>query len=280
MKLLLIFTCLILLACNTKVSNGSNGGPPIIDGRMPSPSILIFSKTTSWRHNRGIAGADYFFVSLADSLGLNVFTTQNPAIFNDKDLRRFKLVVFNNVSGNVLSKLQQDTFQNWFENGGNLISVHSSGDSVSTLTNWPWFRNKIIGPRFIGHIEDPQFQEARVEVLNTDHPVMRDIPSEFFITDEWYSFDSTPQDHGLTPLAGIDESTYKPFNYVWGPVSDLRMGEGAINHPVIWSTCIKKGRALYTSIGHLHSVYSSEALQKILKNTYDWMIERKGQEGC
>lgn len=283
MKLAFIFILLFLSACQNSISDNYDTQPPAIEGKMPSPSILIFSKTRGWRHNRGIAGADYFFVNLADKHERHVLTTQNSAIFNKADMKRFKLIVFNNISGDILSKSQQNSIQQWFEAGGNLINIHSSGDTTSGIDKWGWYSKKIIGPRFIGHIEDPQYQEARVEVINTSHPIMQGVPKNFVIKDEWYSFDSTPQDHGLTPLAGIDESTYKPFNYIWGPISDLRMGEGAINHPVIWSTCIKKGRALYTAIGHLHSVYSSEAYRKVLENSYNWMMNRNGTSdkyGC
>lgn len=251
---------------------------PVIDGKMSSPSILIFSKTNDWRHNSGIAGADYFFTDLADEKGLNVFTTGNSAVFNDDDLARFKLVIFNNASGDIASAPQQKAFEKWYEGGGNVIALHAA----STISNWPWFYQNIGGPAFIGHIAAPQFQQARVENLNTDHPIMKNTPREWRHSEEWYSFDGRPQDYGMTPLLGLDETTYSPYNFSYGDVSDLRMGYRPIEHPVVWSHCMGQGRSLYSALGHRHDVYENETYARILRNSYDWMMNRSGadRKGC
>lgn len=251
---------------------------PKIDGKMSPPSILIFSKTNDWRHNSGIAGGDYFFTDLADEKGLNVFTTSNGAVFNDDDLKRFKLVIFNNASGDILSAPQQKAFETWYQAGGNFIGLHGA----NIIENWPWYNRNIRGPAFIGHIAKPQFQEARVETLNAAHPVMKNVASEWRHSEEWYSFDGTPQEYGMTPLLGLDETTYSPFNFQYGDVSDLRMGYAAIDHPVIWSHCVGGGRSLYSALGHRHDVYENETYAQILRNGYDWMMNRKAGDktGC
>ncbi len=255
-----------------------NSNRPVIDGKMSPPSILIFSKTNDWRHNSGIAGGDYFFTDLADEKGLNVFITTNGAVFNDDDMKRFKLVVFSNASGDILNEEQQKAFQKWFLAGGNFIGLHGA----NIIENWAWYNQNIRGPAFIGHIAKPQFQEARVETLNDKHPIMQGVPSEWLHSEEWYSFDGVPQDYGMTPLLGLDETTYSPYNFAYGDVSDLRMGYSAIEHPIIWSNCVQNGRALYSAIGHRHDVYDNQAYAKILRNGYDWMMNRqKGdKEGC
>jgi len=250
--------------------------PPEIQPFMQQPAILVFSKTKAWRHNEGIAGADHFFVGLAREKGYGIFTTANSAVFNAQDLGRFQVIIFNNMTGDALSPTQEGVFQNWLESGGAWIGIHGSGDS--SHMDWDWYQNELIGPTFTSHIMAPQFQEARVVNLAQGHPVMAGIPRDFMHTDEWYSFDSRPQDHGHTPLAGLDETSYSPKNIVYGDISDLRMGEGAINHPIIWSHCPGKGRAVYSAIGHLYQSFEDENYQRLLRNAFDWVSGKTDPE--
>ncbi|MEO0576568.1 MAG: ThuA domain-containing protein [Pseudomonadota bacterium] len=251
--------------------------PPDINKFMSQPAILVFSKTLGWRHNEGIAGADYFFVRLARERQYGIFTTVNAAVFNDASLARFDIVVFNNMSGDGLTTEQQDAFQRWLESGGGWIGIHGSGDG--SQSDWPWYQQQLIGPTFIGHPADPQFQRARVETIETAHPVMAGIPSQWWHTEEWYSFDSRAQDHGALVLAGIDETSYRPRNNVYGDVADLRMGTGAINHPIIWSRCPGEGRAVYSAIGHSDKSYEDAVYARLLNNAFDWVSGASDQDG-
>lgn len=274
-------SCIALSACTENAtSNASNTittqydqTAPEITEHMQDPAILVFSKTRGWRHNEGIAGADHFFSELSQDKGFGLFTTENGAVFNPKDLSRFKVIVFNNMTGDTLSESQRDAFKSWLNAGGAWIGLHGSGDS--SHTSWPWYDQKLIGPEFIGHPAAPQFQDARLVTLNTDHPIMAGIPKEWNITDEWYSFDSVPQDFGLTPLMGLDESSYSPKNTVYGDVSDLRMGPNPEDHPVLWASTIGSGRIVYSALGHSHETYDNKIYRDILTNAFDWVQETK-----
>ena len=280
----ILSTAVLLITCAASVQIQNpraetplhNENRPVIDGKMSPPSILLFSKTNDWRHNSGIAGGDYFFTDLADEQGRNVFITNNGAVFNDEDIQRFKLVIFNNASGDILNEAQQSAFQKWYESGGNVISLHGG----NTIENWPWFNQNIRGPAFIGHIAEPQFQVAKLETLNAQHPVMKGVPREWKHSEEWYSFDGVPQSYGMTPLVGLHETSYSPYNFAYGDVSDLRMGYYPIEHPVIWTHCHKKGRSFYSALGHRHDVYDNEIYAKILRNAYDWMMRERDGKGC
>ncbi len=244
---------------------------PEITEWMVQPAILVFSKTKGWRHNEGIAGADRFFVELSVDKNYGIFTTANGAVFNAKELARFKVIVFNNMTGDTLSPTQKDAFKTWLENGGAWIGLHSAGDS--SHKTWPWYDTNIIGPEFIGHPADPQFQDAKLVTLAPDHPIMNGIPSEWVQNDEWYSYDGVPQDFGLTPLVGLDETSYSPKNEVYGDVSDLRMGPTPIEHPVVWVGEIGKGRVAYSAIGHNHTSYDYPIYRQLLTNTFNWVIQ-------
>lgn len=248
-------------------------GPDIVE-----PAILVFSKTLEWRHNEGIAGADHYFVGLSRKLGMSIFTTVDSTIFNEADLKRFKLVIFNNATGDILSKREQRAFENWLTAGGGWIGIHGAGDA-SQAEDWPWYQETLIGPTFISHPMAPQFQEARLETLAEGHPVLAGIPDEWTHTDEWYTFDGTPQMYGLLPLVGLDESSYSPVNTVYGDVSDLRMGPEAIDHPIIWAGCVGRGRTVYSGLGHQDKTYDREVPKKLLDNAARWVLAQTDEAG-
>ena len=251
--------------------------PPDLSEWLQQPAILVFSKTRGWRHNEGIAGGDAFFTQLARQHQYGIYTTVDPRVFNPVDLAKFEVVVFNNMTGDTLNEAQEAAFQIWLEEGGGWIGLHGAGDA--SQSSWEWYQETLIGPRFIGHPADPQFQYARVEVLNNAHPVTAGLPTTWLHNDEWYSFDGRAQDHGMTILVGLDESTYRPRNDVYGDVSDLRMGEGAENHPIIWSRCPEKGRAVYSAIGHSDESYEDPHYRRLLENAFDWVSGKSDPDG-
>ena len=279
-RLFAVLLALSLAACSTPnaAPNGYEQTPPEITEWMSQPAVLVYSKTKGWRHNEGIAGADLFFVQLARERKFGIFTTANGAVFNPTNLARFDLVVFNNVTGDTLSPEQRQALENWLKQGGGWIGVHGAGDASQDA--WAWYQDVLIGPRFIGHPADPQFQDARIENLNSDHPVTKGVARDWVHNDEWYSFDSRAQDHGANVLFGLDESTYQPRNDAYGDVSDLRMGQGAINHPIVWVRCTGKGRAFYSAIGHSDQSYDDPNNRKLLSNAFDWVTKKTDKNGA
>ncbi|WP_371395750.1 ThuA domain-containing protein [Fretibacter rubidus] len=251
--------------------------PPTINQYMASPSILVFSKTREWRHEEGIAGGNLHFLKLGEALGYGVMTTQNGAIFNARDLAKFKIVVFNSATGDTLSPAQEAAFEAWMRAGGGVILIHGAGDS--SHQGWPFYHNELLGTTFVSHPMAPQFQAADVHNLATTHPVMHGVPAVFSFTEEWYTFDSLPTGP-VTVLAGLDESTYSPVNTVYGDVSDLRMGPEPSDHPIIWARCIDDGRMVYSALGHLDIAFDVSEHQTILKNAVNWVSGTTDPDGA
>ena len=276
-----LFFALVLACAQTQAPQPQtivSEGRPEISEYMASPSVLVFSRTAGWRHNEGIAGADLFFVELAEDFGYGVFTTANPAVFNAEDLERFDLVVFNNVTGAALSEVQQQAFEAWMSSGGAWIGLHGSGDS--SLQPWSWYQENLIGTAFIGHTMDPQFQSAQLVSLKTDHPVLEGIPETWAHTDEWYSFSKTPEQEGVVHLVGIDETSYAPLNTVvdrWP--EDLSMGSTPSDHPMIWAVCTPAYRGVYSALGHSHQTYRDPVYRRLLANAFKW-VTAKGEPTC
>jgi type 1 glutamine amidotransferase len=214
-------------------------------------------------------------------MGHGYFTTEHSGIFNDKDLARFDLVVFNNMTGDTLTPEEEAAFARWQAKGNGTLLIHGAGDA--SHQDWRFYHEELLGALFVSHPMAPQFQEARIEVLNQSHPVMTGLPKDFMATDEWYTFEGPPGDDFII-LAGLDESTYSPKNTVYGDRSDLRMGPTPSDHPILWVRChgVSQARSVFTALGHSDETYESAYPLLILKNALNWTTKKTDlqSEGC
>ena len=254
---------------------------PVLPKNLDGPSMLVFYKVGpgGYKHVDSIPAGNTMFREIAREKEMGFLATANGAVFSEEIMEQFELVVFNNAAGDMLSKEQEAVFQKWLENGGGWIGVHGAGDS--SHEDWDWYANELIGPKFIGHPMEPQFQTASVDILDTSHPVMRNIPARFEHEEEWYSFDSTAQSHGAKALAGVDEKTYDPTILERnGEKIDLYMGTPSSQHPVMWSRCMGEGRTFYSALGHQSKAFEVDIHQQIMKNAVDWVMKKTDQEGA
>ena len=70
------------------------------------PRVLVFSKTNGFRHIEAIPAANAMFAEFASQEGWSIFFTENAAVHNTGALSQFDLVIWNNVSGDVLTEKQ------------------------------------------------------------------------------------------------------------------------------------------------------------------------------
>ena len=299
MKHLLFFSAAILVACSASNADIESAAKDTIETKaveitheapatstryfeyVPTPSILIFSETRDWRHEEGIVGANLAIMKAAKEMGYGYFTTEHSAIFNAEEIKKFDVVVFNNMTGDALTPEQEAAFQAWQAQGKGTVLIHGAGDA--SHQDWDFYHNDMLGATFVSHPMDPQFQEARIEVLNQKHPVMAGIGAEFMAVDEWYTFEAPPGDDFII-LAGLDESSYSPVNKVYGDRSDLRMGPKPADHPIIWARCHgeNKARTVFTAQGHRYETYEAKEAAQILKNALNWTARKTDPEskGC
>ena len=237
------------------------------------PRVLLFEKINGFRDGPSVDGAHAAFVAMAQRKGWALVTTQNGAAFSPAVLRQFDAVIWNNISGDVLTLGQRRAFRTWMENGGGFIGVHgSAGDPVYF---WDWYVDGLLGARFQAHPMNPQFQTAKVKLEDSAHPVARGLPAQWDANDEWYSFKTNPRAAGARIVATLDESTYKPEGM--GGMS-LRMGD----HPIAWTRCIgparsgkgNQGRMFYSAIGHLPERYTDPVYVQMLEQAVAWAAEK------
>lgn len=217
-------------------------------GAEPTFDVLIFSRTTGFRHDSiedGIAAIE----ALGAANGFRVEATEDPSRFTDPDLAAFAVVVFLNTTGDVLDDPRQEAFMRFVRSGGGFVGVHSASD---TEHGWPWY-GELLGAFFAGH---PPVQEATIHVENRTHPSTADLPAQWVRTDEWYNFDRNPR-LNVQVLATLDESTYSG-------------GTMGADHPIAWYHEFEGGRSWYTAGGHTLASYAEEPFRGHLLGGILW----------
>jgi type 1 glutamine amidotransferase len=217
------------------------------DGAQPAvraPRILVFTKTTGFRHD-SIPAAVGAVRQLGAQSGLTVDATEDAQKFTSANLARYKAVVFLLTSGVVLDAGQRTALQRFVRRGGGFVGVHSAAD---TEYDWAWY-GQLLGTRFSSH---PQIQRATTVVADRRHPSTVGLPRTWIRTDEWYNFAANPRPT-VRVLATLDETTYVP-------------GRGAMgsDHPIAWSHAFQGGRAWYTGGGHSSESYAEPLFRKHL----------------
>lgn len=229
------------------------------------PRLLLFEKINGFKDGPSVAAAHALFLDLAREKGWAIVTTDRGGAINPATLRQFDAVIWNNISGDVLTLAQRRAFRSYVEGGGAFVGVHgSAGDPVHY---WDWYADTLIGARFAGHPMAPQFQDARVALETSVPAVTEGLPSEWSMNDEWYSFRSSPRLKGVKVIATLDERSYSPRG---GAKQDLSMGD----HPIAWTNCVGRGRMFYSAIGHRPETYSDPRYRLLLSNAISWAADR------
>src|SRR6266436_5455384 len=211
-----------------------------VSGQTPAFKALVFSATAGFRHD-SIPNGIALIQALAATNNFAVDATEDATLFTDANLAQYKVVIFLNTTGDVLTNAQQQgALQHFLEAGGGWVGVHAAAD---TLHNWPWY-GRLVGAYFVSH---PAIQQATVKVADRIDPSTSMLPKRWVRTDEWYNFATNPRG-AVHVLATLDENTYSG-------------GTLGYDHPIAWCHNYDGGRAWYTAGGHTPESYSEPLYQ-------------------
>ncbi|WP_208759342.1 ThuA domain-containing protein, partial [Microbispora triticiradicis] len=209
----------------------------------PDFKVLVFSKTTGFRHDsipEGIAAVQ----KLGQDNNFAVDTTEDSAAFTDANLAQYQAVIFMSTTGDPVSTQEQkDAFQRYIQKGGGYVGVHAAADSGYS---WNWY-GKLVGAYFKQH---PAIQQATVKVEDPAHPSTAGLPTTWSRTDEWYDYQTNPR-NTVHVLTSLDEKSYTG-------------GTMGADHPNTWCQDYDGGRSWYTGLGHLKENYSEANFLKLL----------------
>lgn len=243
---------------------------PEIESAGSRPHLLVFTKVNGFDHGDSTTAATEAIKSLAQANGWVVSTTNKAGVFNADTLPNFAAVIWNNVSGDVLTLTQRDAFKNYLENGGGFVGIHGSGGDAVYF--WPWYAESVLGAQFIGHPMQPQFQEAVMNIEADAGAIAAGLPENWKMSEEWYSFAESPRVSGARVIATLDESTYSLVGFGG---ADIRMGD---DHPIAWTRCVSAGRSFYTAVGHLSESYDDANYLRLLEQGIAWAMDSLDSE--
>jgi type 1 glutamine amidotransferase len=208
---------------------------------QPQPRVLVFTKTAGWRHD-SIPTAIAALQRLGAQEDLAVDHSEEPGDFNDKNLQRYRAVIFANTTGDVLDAAQQAAMENFVRAGGGYMGVHSAAD---TEYDWPWY-GQLMGAWFKGH--PPGLQTTKVMF---EHEGIASAAPAWVVTDEMYNYRSNPR-NAVRVTATVDERDYEG-------------GTMGADHPIAWCHRYDGGRAWYTGLGHDIKLYADPQFEAQLR---------------
>src|SRR5262245_16713692 len=80
---------------------------PSINFPADQKAVLLFSKSTGFRHEESIETGKKIFDDLAKKNNWFLYSTEDGGVFNSEQLAKFDVVIFNNSTGRLLNEDQQ-----------------------------------------------------------------------------------------------------------------------------------------------------------------------------
>jgi type 1 glutamine amidotransferase len=233
------------------------------DIKMPpgKPRLLLFEKINGFRDAPSVEAASRALRDMAQKNGWALVETDKGGAISPSVLKNIDAVIWNNVSGDVLTIKERNALRSYMEKGGGFVAFHGSGGDPVYF--WDWYVDSLIGARFKNHPMNPQFQDARIHVEDDKSALSRDLAPGWTMNDEWYSFQNDPREGGAHVIATLDESSYSPKG-MGG--QDLHMGD----HPIAWTRCVGAGRSFYSAIGHRPETYTDPHYAQLLQHAIEW----------
>jgi uncharacterized protein len=246
---------------------------PKIDFPANQKAVLLFTKSTGFRHSASIDASKPIIADLAKKNNWFLYETESGGVFNAEQLAKFSVVIFDNSTGRLLNDEQKIALEKYVENGGSLMGIHGAGDNSH---HWDWYMRNLTGSDFSHHAITEGFKTQNTEVMldnQADSLTTVGIPSKFSHADEWYVFFENPRKHGFQVVATINgESVITDGNMLFTKDKNFGMGK---DHPVAWYKSEGKGKTFYTSMGHDETVWQDPNFVKLIENGIKWSQIRK-----
>jgi type 1 glutamine amidotransferase len=195
-----------------------------VNGQARNFKILVVASQAK-DHWKSISVAKDFFEKLGSENHFSVDFTDDTSKINDANLARYQVFVMFHLAPFDMSAGQQAALQKFAEQGKGWVGIHAAGLTGKEFLGanpkkayWQWFEDFMGGVTYLPH---PAFQDGMVVVEDHNHPVTKNLPAKFWLSDEWYEYNKSPRGN-VRVLATADESTYK---------QNKPMGD----HPIIWT---------------------------------------------
>jgi PKD repeat protein/glucose/arabinose dehydrogenase/type 1 glutamine amidotransferase len=221
---------------------------PALDSTGIQYKVLVFTRSAGAPHASTPAGVAAI-QQLGNQLRFSTHVTDDPRKFDESHLKQYRVVVFLNTSGDVLTDAQQAAFEAYYRDGGGFVGIHAA---IEAEPGWS-FLTGVLGTRATG--ASPVTQ-ATVKVADRVHPASANVPERWTRTDQWYNFAGNVR--GVSHvLATVDETTYTG-------------GTMGFDHPITWCKDFQGGRSFYTAGGDTPATFAEAGFRGHLGGAIRW----------
>ncbi|MCL6544122.1 MAG: ThuA domain-containing protein [Bryobacteraceae bacterium] len=238
-------------------------------GLLAAAGLAAEKKVLVYTRNFVTGGTGYVHDNITSSVeavrkmgaekGFAVDVSDEPAVFNDANLKQYRALIFSNSNNEAFAnEAQRESFQRYIRAGGGFVGIHSASGSER---NWPYFW-AVLGGKFLRH---PKFQKFTVRVADRNHPATRDLPAEFEWEDECYYHDNL--NPGIRPLLVTDPAKLDDPQKETYP--GKRFGDAL---PLAWYQEYDGGRQFFTALGHRKEDYSNPILYRHILGGILWVL--------
>lgn len=234
-------------------------------GASPERRVLVYTKNQVAKGlyvHDNIPASVAAIKKLGEENNFGVDVSDDPAVFTDQNLKRYKALIFDNTNNEIFDNEEQKAaFQRYIRAGGGFVGIHSASGS---MRQWPWFW-EMLGGKFLRH---PKLQPFTVKVKDPNDPSTAHLGTSFQWTDEFYFLDHMPD--GLHVLLAGDLTT------LTDPAKEKYPGKlFGDEFPLAWRHEFDGGREWYTALGHKPEYYSDPKLTKHILGGILWAMGEK-----
>jgi type 1 glutamine amidotransferase len=225
----------------------------------PTPfPILVFSKTSGYRHDSIPAGIRSIHLLASRTRHFTVAASEDASLFSSASLKKYSVIVLLNCIGPIFDSSQLAALQHFVRSGGGIVAIHGA---AAGMPDNEWY-GKLCGAHFDQH-PDPEPGTVLIEQENEKHFIPNCCGGREDWKDEWYNFHTHPRENAnLRILLKGD-----PKSFQGG-----KMGE---DHPLAWYQEFEGGRSFFTALGHFDEAYEDEWFMGQILRGVLWAAKRE-----
>ncbi len=247
-----LFIITVLCACKTQKETAVN------NVNWKQVKVLVYTKNGKGYVHDNIAAAARCIEELGAQNGFAVDVSDDPAKFNDDNLKQYNALIFTSTNNDVFDNdAQKLALMHYIEAGGGFVAIHSV---TGTERNWPWFK-RLVGGTFERHAKHQPFTEI---IIDHNNPSTSFLPNTWKRDDEcYYTKEINPDIHVLMvhDLSTVDDKG-KPVIY-------------GNTFPSVWCHEFDGGREWYTSLGHDSATYKEPEFRKHIMGGLQWVLSKQ-----
>jgi len=238
-------------------------------GDAAEPAVLVYTRNhvtdgQGYRHDN-IAASVQMVRDLGKRGGFAVDTSEDPGVFTDDTLRRYRVLVFSNSNNEAFENDEQRAaFRRFVQAGGGFVGIHSASGSER---QWPYYW-ALLGGKFKRH---PKLQPFTIQVTDPGHPSTSHLGATWDWEDEFYYCDNL--NPGIHVLLAGDLTTVEDPNKSGYP--GRVFGD---RFPLAWCQGFDGGRQFYTALGHKIEHYDDPKFQQHVLGGILWVMGETGPD--